>query len=86
MKIEITDLEVFTRSIKSKDGKDYTFYTQKGWLHNGHSYPVSVTIPVSGVTSGYNLGWYTLASDSFVVDRYENLFIKKRYTLIPMSK
>lgn len=84
IKIEISDQEVQTREITSKkDGKKYTFYTQKGWLHNGVSqYPTAVNIPLDRDGAPYNPGFYSLSPESLYSDRFNNLIIARNYRLV----
>lgn len=82
-KLEITTKEVQTKTVKSKkDGKDYTFYLQEAYLHDGSTYPTRCYVPVSSPTASYDIGWYTFASDSFFVDRFGNLSLSRRFSLV----
>lgn len=84
IKIEITDNEVHSREITSKkDGKKYTFFTQKGWLHNGVSqYPTPLSVPLGRDGAPYNPGLYFLSPESLYSDRFDNLSIARNYRLV----
>lgn len=83
MKIEIVDKEVKQRVVRSKnDGKEYTFYTQEAYLHDGSAYPTRCFVPVSDAASAYRVGWYRLAPSALVVDRFGNLALRRRFGLV----
>ena len=81
--IEIQSFEVQSKTVRSKrDGKEYTFFHQEAWLHNGSSYPTRCFIPVSSATSGYYPGRYSLADDAYFIDRFGNLSLSRRFSLV----
>lgn len=84
MHIEITTAEVNTRTVRSKkDGKEYTFYTQEAWLHDGTSpYPSRSFVPLLDAASGYRPGRYSLAADALFVDRFGALSLRRNYRLV----
>lgn len=84
MQLEIVNQEVTSRTVRSKkDNKDYTFFTQEAYLHDGTStYPVRCVVPVSGPAAAYTPGRYSLASDSLYVDRFGNLALARRFNLV----
>ncbi len=84
MKIEIFDTEVKERTVRSKkDGKEYTFYTQEGFYHDGTSpYPTRCNIPVSSLSAAYRPGVYRVADNSVYVDRFGNLGLQRRFALV----
>lgn len=86
MKIEICDTKVLERTVRGKDGKEYTFYNQEGFYHDGVSpYPVRCVVPVGGLSSAYPVGWYTLGDKSLYVDRYGNLALARRFVLVSVE-
>lgn len=86
MKIEIVSSEVFSRTVRSKkDGKDYTFYTQEAYLHDGSTYPTRFYVHVSGPAAAYSPGWYNLAGSSYFVDRFGNLALSRRFSLVSVE-
>lgn len=81
--IEIQSTEVQSKTVRSKkDGKEYTFFQQEAWLHDGSSYPTRCFVPVSGPASGYSPGRYSLAGDAHFVDRFGNLALARRFSLV----
>lgn len=84
MKIEIASTEVQKRTVRSKkDGKEYTFYTQEGFYHDGHSpYPTRCNIPVADAASAYPVGMYRVADKSLFIDRFGNLALQRRFGLV----
>lgn len=86
MKIEICDTKVSARTVKAKDGKEYTFYTQEGFYHDGVSpYPVRCVVPVDSLSSAYPVGWYTLSDKSLYVDKYGNISLARRFHLVSVE-
>jgi len=75
MRIEIKSTELKLVAGKSRNsGKDYSFHTQQAYAHlDGKPYPVECRINIDSGNSAYALGFYTLASKSFYVDKYGNL-------------
>ena len=84
MRVEFSSNEVKSRTVRSsKDGKEYTFYNQEGWFHDGFSqYPSRCFVPVPDARSGYDPGWYRLAPGAVVVDRFGNLTLRRRFDLL----
>jgi len=82
MLLEILSKEVSSKTVRSKSGKDYTFFTQEAYLHDGSVYPVRCVVPVSDASSAYNPGRYVLADDAFYVDRFGNLALARRFSLV----
>lgn len=79
MKIEITTAEIVTKSgISKRTGQPYTMYEQAGYLHqDGQPYPTPLKLTLEKNAQGHALpyapGYYTLAPQSFYVDRFGSL-------------
>ena len=84
MRVEIVSTDVKSRTVISKrDNKEYTFYTQEAWFHDGvNPYPSRCFVPVSSLDSFYNPGRYRLATGAVVVDRFGTLTLRRRYNLV----
>jgi hypothetical protein len=81
MKIEITSLITEKRTVRGKDGKEYTFYTQQAFFHNGGKYPEAFKLTLKE-DSPLSVGFYTIAPASFYVDKYGALSIRRNLLLI----
>lgn len=79
MKIEIAKSEVITKSgISKRTGQPYTMYEQLAYLHQeGEPYPTPMKITLNKNDHGhpvpYAPGYYSLAPQSFYVDRFGGL-------------
>lgn len=84
MKIEILSTDVQQRTVRSKrDGKEYTFYTQEGFLHDGSGpYPVRCNVPVVNSAGAYSPGRYRISDSAVFVDRFGNLNLQRRFGLV----
>jgi len=86
MKIEVVNTEVKQKTVRSKEGKEYTFYTQEAFFHDEVSpYPSRMLVPVDSLSSAYSVGFYALGDRSLYVDRFGNLALARRYALLPLS-
>lgn len=80
MKIEIVDTKVNERKFE-KNGKTLTFRSQKAFAHlEDQHYPVAFSLQLYD-RSAYQVGFYTLGSDAFKIDKYDNLALKSSFTL-----
>ncbi len=90
MKIEIKDgfSDVVTRTLKSKkDGEEYTFREQTGYLSYSKSpVPVAVVIPLDDDQQGYPVGVYGVdLEESMQVNRYGRVALRLRLLKTPAS-
>lgn len=82
IKIEILDDDVVTRNF-DKDGKSFSFREQEAFLHfPGEKYPSRFKISL-GSDAAYRPGFYVLSSESFTVDRYGSLALRRSLKLLP---
>lgn len=83
MRVEIVSTEVKSRTVVSKrDGKQYIFYTQEAYLHDGSAYPTRCFVPVADAASAYSVGLYRLAPSALAIDRFGNLALRRRFGLV----
>jgi Helix-destabilising protein len=83
IKIEIKSSEATQRTIKSKkDGKEYIFRNQSGWVDLGKAYPQEIQIPLDSEHAPYQVGKYIMDPTCLYVDRYGNLSLG-RLRLVP---
>lgn len=80
IKIEISKDTVETRSgISAKTGKPYSMREQEAYAHtvgrDGHpaKYPQRIKITLQDNQVAYPVGLYTVAPESFYVDRFDSL-------------
>jgi len=75
LKLEVKSQELkLVQGVSKRSGKEYSFHTQQAYAHvAGKSYPVECTLTIDKGESAYALGMYTLAPDSYYVDKYGNL-------------
>lgn len=81
--IEITSTEIKTRSgTSTRTGNAYSMREQIGYLHKpAVPYPEKIKIMLEENQLPYNLGNYSLSSESFYVDKYDSIAV--RPILIP---
>jgi len=85
MKIEVINTEVKQKTVRSKEGKEYTFYTQEAFFHDPSApYPTRMLVPVDSLSAAYSAGFYALGPRSLYVDRFGNLALARRYSLLPL--
>jgi hypothetical protein len=74
IKIEIKSPEATQRTIRSKkDGKEYLFRNQSGWVDLGKAFPQEIQIPLDSGHEPYGVGKYIMDPACLYVDRYGNL-------------
>lgn len=81
MKIEITSTHTDKRTVRGKDGKEYTFFNQQAFFHNGGKYPTAFMLTIRE-ESPLSIGFYTIAPDSFYVDKYGTLSLRRNLLLL----
>jgi hypothetical protein len=83
--IEVKSSHVAQRAVKSnKDGKDYLFRDQRGWIDLGKEYPTEIRIPLEPAQQPYAPGTYRVDPACLYVDRYGRLSLG-RLRLVPVS-
>lgn len=85
IRIEILSEEVFVSRAMSKDGRPLEFHKQNVFVHLGEKYPVRARIRIEP-GKPYAPGIYTLAPNSFWVDRYGELRMNPRLVPVPVAK
>jgi len=89
IQIEIASAEVETRSgVSTRDGKqqDWRIREQKAYLKLPHfKYPQEISIRLEGDNAPYAEGSYSLASESFYIDKFRKLQIG-RLNLEPIAQ
>lgn len=89
--IEITSPKTATRSgTSAKNGRPYTMTSQRGFLHvvdkiTGEVNKVALEVPLEDGAAPYEIGTYTLNTDSVRVSQYGRLEIA-RLGLEPIRK
>tara|TARA_B100000446_G_scaffold150600_1_gene145169 strand:+ start:80 stop:379 length:300 start_codon:yes stop_codon:yes gene_type:complete len=82
--IEIATQAINTRNgVSKRSGQPYTIHEQEAYLHQeGKPYPTPMKLNVESNEQGYpqpySMGRYSLAGDSFYIDRYGSLAVKPR--------
>ncbi len=91
LKIEIATQAINTRNgISKRTQQPYTIHEQEAYLHQeGKPYPTPMKLNVEaneqGIPQAYAMGQYSLAPDSFYVDRYGSLACKPRLVAIAQA-
>ncbi|MDO9449342.1 MAG: single-stranded DNA-binding protein [Rugosibacter sp.] len=82
IKIEVSSAEVLTKSgIAAKTGKPYTIREQEAYAHTvsqdgtPQKYPSRIKVMLKDNQQPYAPGFYTIAPESFFVDRFDSLDI-----------
>ncbi|MDB1126281.1 single-stranded DNA-binding protein [Vibrio algarum] len=80
LKIEIfpEDTTIQTRTIQGKEGKaPRTIYEQTAYAYLGGKFPVQMKLSLDEGQSAYTAGIYTVHSNSFIVNNYGGLELKR---------
>lgn len=85
LKIEIVNDEVFTRTIKTKDGRTFEIREQKAFLHSENTpYPKEFNLKLYDAPA-FKVGFYNLLSACYYIDKYNNLSLKNKLSLSKMD-
>jgi hypothetical protein len=89
LKIEVfqDDVKANSRTMPPKDGKaGRTFYEQTAYVHLGDKFPVKMTLQVENPVSVYPAGQYEVAPNSFTVNNFGGLELKRFGLVLVPSK
>lgn len=77
MRIEIKTISIRQKSgVGKQSGKSYSFQLQSAYAHlEGKPYPTEFEFALDDGKPPHPVGFYTLKSDSFYIDKYKNLAV-----------
>lgn len=80
LKILVKDATVSTQSGTAKrTGKPYSMRSQSAWVEMGKPFPVEVKVTLGDDQLPFALGEYTLSSQCFRVNQYNELTLDLRH-------
>jgi hypothetical protein len=85
MRIVVESSDVVEKSGKKKDGSNFSLRIQEGWVYLGRAHPERIELPLWEEDKPYSVGEYTLDPSSFIVNRYNNLELKRSLKLSPAA-
>lgn len=86
LKITIESADLKDKKGKKKDGSDFSLRLQEGWAWLGRKHPERIELAIWEDQKGYDVGEYTLDAESFMVNRFGNLELKRSLRLAPIGK